>query len=78
MPEYIPCLGVRDQGMHHEDVMHLRVDQELTRWRHERMLAGHGLESDLVPQAISDVDYLGWKDLILRVCSHSEMLMMRH
>lgn len=42
------------------------------------MLAGHGLESDLVPQAISDVDYLGWKDLILRVFSHSEMLMMRH
>lgn len=79
MPEYIPCLGVRGQGMLHEEVMHLRVHQELTRWRHERMLAGHGLESDLVLEAIiSDVNCLGWKDLILRMCSHSEILMMRH
>lgn len=71
-------MGVKGQGILHEEVMHLRVDQESTRWRHERMLAGHGLESDLVPQALSDVDYLGCKDLILRMCSHSEMLMMRH
>lgn len=78
MPEYILCLGVRGQGMLHEEVRHLRVHQELTRWRHERMLAGHSLESDLMFQAISDVDYLGWKDLILRMCSHSEILMMRH
>lgn len=43
----------------------MRVEQEFTRWKNERMLAGHGLDSDLELKSNSKVECLGWKDFIL-------------